>query len=698
MDSAVIPVSVLEDLAQNIGLIAILVITYSVIPDKLRMGSKRMLALFIGIVFGFAAILSMFIPLEIALGAILEIKTIIVPVAGFFGGPIAAILVALFAILFHITPPQGIDYPGETAIIIIGAITGTVFYYLRREHTTSWHEMVRLLVLGAVIAVYYTGISWFYVSPEYAKYILEPAITITTALALITGTLALGLLLDLVDRRKRAEHKIREYQEHLETLVDERTRDLEQAVSLQKATIESTADGILVVSREGTVRAYNNRLLKILNLPEDPVIGENFKKLSEYAATQSDDPDAFRRQTIVFRDHPEQESLDKLVFTDGTVFELHTLPQRQDDRIIGQVLNFRDITQRQRDEEALKESEQRLSLALSASRQGTYDLNLETREIFLSDSTYGMIGIETGRIITPAQVVQMVHPDDVALLTDMFRNDAGATVDDRTIEFRFRHASGEWRWFESRGRVVSRDANGRAIRLIGTLADITERKRAEESLMNANKKFALLSSITRHDILNQISALYSYVELAQNKNTDPDTRSYLGKIFRQLEIVQFQVEFTRDYQDLGLHSPAWQDAGAAFREAASHGSGGDRKIVIDVDRLEVYADPMFGKVFSNLIDNSLRHGGQVTELRFSAEPVDAGMLLVYEDNGRGIPDEDKDRIFSKGFGKNTGLGMFLANEILSITGITLRETGVFNKGARFEMLVPKGFYRVTRES
>src|SRR5208282_4398575 len=99
------------------------------------------------------------------------------------------------------------------------------------------------------------------------------------------------------------------------------------------------------------------------------------------------------------------------------------------------------------------------------------------------------------------------------------------------------------------------------------------------------------------------------------------------------------------------------------------------------------------KVFFNLLDNSIRHGNKVTEIRVSSCRSDEGLMVVWEDDGAGIPIEEKDRIFEKGYGKNTGLGLFLCREILAITGMTLRETGEPGKGARFEIMVPKGAYR-----
>ena len=111
---------------------------------------------------------------------------------------------------------------------------------------------------------------------------------------------------------------------------------------------------------------------------------------------------------------------------------------------------------------------------------------------------------------------------------------------------------------------------------------------------------------------------------------------------------------------------------------------------------EVYSDPLFDKVFYNLIDNALRYGGdQMKTIRVSSQESDTSLVIVCEDDGVGITVEDKKKLFRKGFGKHTGLGLFLSREILSITGITITENGEPGVGARFEMTVPKGMWRFT---
>jgi signal transduction histidine kinase len=106
---------------------------------------------------------------------------------------------------------------------------------------------------------------------------------------------------------------------------------------------------------------------------------------------------------------------------------------------------------------------------------------------------------------------------------------------------------------------------------------------------------------------------------------------------------------------------------------------------------------MLEKVFYNLLDNSIRHGERVTEIRISSCMSGQDPTVVWEDNGIGIPADEKEKIFERGYGKNTGLGMFLVREILSLTGITIQETGEPGKGVRFEMIVPRGGFRCSRE-
>jgi PAS domain S-box-containing protein len=229
------------------------------------------------------------------------------------------------------------------------------------------------------------------------------------------------------------------------------------------------------------------------------------------------------------------------------------------------------------------------------------------------------------------------------------------------------------------------------------LRDITGRKRSELVVQEANRKLNLLSSITRHDINNQLTIFSGYLTLLEAGS--PAVKS--EDIFRILQgatsKIQRILKFTREYQDVGVKSPAWQDLGETIRSA---------KTTVEVSTVrfspdhtckgtEVYADPMLVRVFSNLIDNSLRHGEKVSEIQIHCTGEKHRLVIVYEDDGIGISDKVRPVLFERGKGKNTGYGMFLIREILTITGFTIGEAGEYGKGVRFEIIVPEGSFRIT---
>jgi len=231
----------------------------------------------------------------------------------------------------------------------------------------------------------------------------------------------------------------------------------------------------------------------------------------------------------------------------------------------------------------------------------------------------------------------------------------------------------------------------------GLKAEILERKRFEATLQLANRKLNTLSSITRHDILNQITAIVMYVSLAEELVQDPAILSYLKKIEQTTEMIQKQIRFARDYEELGISSPRWHTIDATIGKAITGLDPGNARVEKEVEGLEVYADMLLEKVFYNLVDNAIRHGQKVTKIRFSSRENDKGLTISCEDDGIGVPESMKEGIFKREYYRNTGYGLFLASEILSITGLTISETGEPGSGARFEIRVPKGTYRIRKK-
>jgi signal transduction histidine kinase len=164
---------------------------------------------------------------------------------------------------------------------------------------------------------------------------------------------------------------------------------------------------------------------------------------------------------------------------------------------------------------------------------------------------------------------------------------------------------------------------------------------------------------------------------------------YLRRSTGAAELIQRHIDFTKTYQNLGEKIPVWQNIGSIISGLPETGV----PVRADLSKLEIYADPLLEKVFYNLFDNSIRHGKNITEINVYCALIPDGLFLIWEDNGSGVPEDMKEEIFERGVGKNTGMGLFLVRDILSITDISIAETGEEGTGARFEMRVPKEAFR-----
>ncbi len=220
-------------------------------------------------------------------------------------------------------------------------------------------------------------------------------------------------------------------------------------------------------------------------------------------------------------------------------------------------------------------------------------------------------------------------------------------------------------------------------------------RKSKQAIQIANRKLNLLSGLTRHDVVNQLTALSGYVELSADGVTDPKFQQIIKKEQMIIEMIQQQILFTREYENMGVNAPVWQALGTtAMNAAAGLDLSGIRLNVVS-DNLEIYADPLLIKGFYNLMDNTLRYGENVTEITISYKENESGLVITYTDNGVGLDANARLHLFERGFGKQTGLGLFFTREVLAITGLSITETGTPGKGARFEITVPKGEYRIT---
>jgi PAS domain S-box-containing protein len=382
-----------------------------------------------------------------------------------------------------------------------------------------------------------------------------------------------------------------------------------------------------------------------------------------------------------------------LKLRDGTIRHVTTSSHFHHDaqgRILGVEGVIHDITRLRETEDALRESEERYRTIIETIEDVFFRFDREGLLVMASPSAAPMFGYgSVAEMIGLPASAMWKDPAERLRMIGVMKAQGGLVHD---WEAELKKQDGTVFWASISGHMHF-DESGKYQGKEGIIRDITGRKKMEDALKTALTKLNMLSSITRHDILNQIMGLRTFLELSREDLKGTRFEDYLEKGDEAAGAIQRQIEFTKFYQDIGVNAPKWQNANEVIGEAAGQLGFSGIGLEIAVGDTEIFADPLIVKVFFNLMENSIRHGERVTKMSFTSRDSADGLVITYRDNGTGISAEDKKNLFRKGFGKHTGLGLFLSREILAITGITITENGEPGKGVQFEMTVPFGAFR-----
>ena len=512
------------------------------------------------------------------------------------------------------------------------------------------------------------------------------------------GERAVGIVFEDITEMKR-------YQQELEKRVMERTTELvitnnvlekqiednlrtSQALKESEANyrriVETANEGIWVVDTAFTITFANRKLTDILGYSTEEMIGSDITSFM----FPEDIPDHTLR--VNNRTKGLSETYERRFRHrngKGIWMLVSAAPVRDaQGQFNGSFAMLTDITDRKRLESELEQKSRYYELLLQTSTDAIHIIdkkgNLrEWNEAFLSHLGYSsaeaasLKAFDWDTEVSPDHILEQIEAGHL-----------------KSLKFETHHRRKDGTLLDAEVTATRITINGEDM-LYASARDITERKQAEESIKKANKQVSLLTSITRHDILNQLSVLEGYIALLKNRPGDDTFADLVQNEENIARTIRRQIVFTRDYQNVGVRPPLWNNVKTTFSSVLSMISAGPVSFEIETDALDIYADFLIEKVFFNLVENAIRHGGHVTTVRVLYRQQGDEVVLTVEDNGTGVPKEDKEKIFTRGFGTNTGYGLFLAREILEITGIKIRETGEPGKGARFEMVIPKNGYR-----
>lgn len=224
--------------------------------------------------------------------------------------------------------------------------------------------------------------------------------------------------------------------------------------------------------------------------------------------------------------------------------------------------------------------------------------------------------------------------------------------------------------------------------------DINEHIRSERAVRKANEKLNYFNAIVRHDIMNLVMGINGYIDIIEEIIDDEEAKLLLRKSRSLGDRVRRVAELTRSYQDLGTRPPSFIEVAESVNKILSrHEFTGKVEADVKLGGLLLFVDRMFDVVIYEIVRNSLQFGGTGVKMRFFIQPDPDGLLLVIEDTGPGVKPDEKEEIFARNYADRKGYGLYLASEILDITGVKIRETGTFGEGARFELIFPHDSYR-----
>jgi PAS domain S-box-containing protein len=475
---------------------------------------------------------------------------------------------------------------------------------------------------------------------------------------------------------------------------------LEQSLSLLRATLESTADGILVVDSDGRFTSHNHKFQEMWGIPDSVLQAGADDQALAYVMDKLLNPETFISGVRAFYEQPEAESFDVIKFLDGRTFERYSNPQRIGGRIVGRVWSFRDITEQKRMEEALRESEERYKALIDLSPDAIF-IRTGGRMTFVNNEGAKLLGVEQPEDIYGREALDVVHPDSRELVAQRMAESLRTGTPNPPVEIILVRVDGSQVPVE----VASVPFRYKGEISILTIArDITDRKRMQDELLKTQKleSLGVLAGGIAHDFNNILTAIIGNVSLArmqvgEGHKAASRLAASENALARATDLTRQLLTFARGGEPIKKVI----EVGGLLKEAASfaiHGSTVKCQFILPDDLWLVEADAgQLSQVIQNLVINArqaMPEGGTLTLEAENIRSLQEGKRFVHisvVDRGAGIPKHHLQRIFDPYFTTKqlgSGLGLATCYSIIKRHDGNITVKSTLGKGSTFYVDLP----------
>jgi PAS domain S-box-containing protein len=309
------------------------------------------------------------------------------------------------------------------------------------------------------------------------------------------------------------------------------------------------------------------------------------------------------------------------------------------------IITILDITEAKRAEGALRHSEERLRLALAAANQAFYDIDVRSGTAQVSSEFALMMGYEPEEYTTTLDNLQEhMHPDDRDLAFEAYESAVEGVSPDFATEYRHRTKTGNWKWVLSLGKVMEHDAEGKALRVMGTVTDISERKNTEERIRASLAEKTVLLKEVHHRVKNNLQIICALLDLQSDSIADAQSRTCFQESqdrIRSMALVHEQLYRSRDFASIDFADYIDNLAMYLFNSYVKNTERIIMRVEADSVSLGIDLSIPCGLIVNELVSNSLKHAfpdNRKGEIAIGLSADDEGLItLTVTDDGVGFP-------------------------------------------------------------